>query len=108
LKSEIIPTLGVTLEVNMNAAQKRYLALNDTETYTPGFTLVNLAFNTSIKYYKNKFLEFQLQANNIFDKEYQSNLSRLKYFEYYSSSPTGKYGIYGMGRNICAKIIVPF
>ena len=108
LKSENIPTMGITLEVNMNAAQKRFLALNDTETYTPGFTLVNLAFNTSIKYYKNKFLEFQLQANNIFDLAYQSNLSRLKYFEYYSSSPTGKYGIYSMGRNICAKLILPF
>ena len=50
----------------------------------------------------------QVQANNLFDVAYQSGLSRLKYFEYYESSPGGRSGIYNMGRNICLKLIAPF
>ena len=53
-------------------------------------------------------LQFQLQANNLLDKTYQSNLSRLKYFEYYTQSPNSHLGIYNMGRNICLKAIVSF
>ena len=46
--------------------------------------------------------------NNIFDKAYQSNLSRLKYFEEWSASPNGHLGIYNMGRNSIVKLIMPF
>ena len=53
-------------------------------------------------------MQFQFQVNNAFDKAYQSNLSRLKYFEYYSSSTSGHYGMFNMGRNICLKAILPF
>ena len=63
---------------------------------------------TTIKYNQNNSLQFQLQVNNLLNTAYQSNQSRLKYFEYYTVSPNGHLGIYGMGRNICAKLIVPF
>jgi iron complex outermembrane receptor protein len=53
-------------------------------------------------------MQFQIQVNNLLDENYQSNLSRLKYFEYYTQSPNGRYGMYGMGRNICVKLILPF
>ena len=46
-------------------------------------------------------------ANNLFDVAYQDHLSRLKYFEFYSNSPTGHYGIYNMGRNVAIKIDFP-
>ncbi len=108
LSSNVIPLISLKAELDANAPQHRYLALNGTETYTPGYMLVNISFQLKMNYRKDHALEFQLQANNIFDKAYQSNLSRLKYFEYYNSSPTGHLGIYGMGRNICAKLIVPF
>ncbi|MEJ7666000.1 MAG: hypothetical protein WKG07_44035 [Hymenobacter sp.] len=39
---------------------------------------------------------------------YQAHLNRLKYFEYYAASPNGRSGIYGLGRNLSAKIVVPF
>jgi outer membrane receptor protein involved in Fe transport len=92
----------------MNGAQNHYLALNKTETPTPAFTLVNLGLLTNIQYSKNHSLQFQVQVNNLFDAVYQSNQSRLKYFEYYGASPNGYLGIYGMGRNVCAKMIVGF
>lgn len=107
-KSTVFSSIKLQAEVEYNAAQNRYLALNNTETATPTFTLFNFSINTQINYSKTNALQFQLQVNNMFDKAYQSNLSRLKYFEYYESSPNGYVGMYSMGRNICLKAIVPF
>jgi len=107
-KSTIFTTVNMKVELNYNAAQNRFLALDNTETATKGYSLVNVAAGTEIKYAKNASFQLQMQVNNVFDVAYQSNLSRLKYFEYYSRSPTGRYGIYGMGRNICFKLIMPF
>jgi iron complex outermembrane receptor protein len=91
-----------------SAAQNRYLALYNTETVTPSFTLVNVSAGTHIKYYRDHTLQLQLQVNNLFNLAYQSNLSRLKYFEYYNASPNGRMGIYNMGRNLCIKMIIDF
>lgn len=107
-KSKIIESVNLKAEAEISAAQNRYLALNDTEKPTPGFSLFNVLIGTQIKYCKENQLQFQLQVNNVFDKAYQSNLSRLRYFEYYSHSPNGRYGIYNMGRNICLKLIMSF
>ena len=108
INSEIFSSVNVKAEMDLNAAQNRYLALHHTEIATPGYTLFNFSVNTQINYTQNKALQFQVQVNNIFDKAYQSNLSRLKHFEYYSDSPNGHLGIFGMGRNICLKMVVPF
>jgi iron complex outermembrane receptor protein len=101
-------TISLKAEADINAAQQRYLALNNTETFTPGYTLFNLTAGTSIRYAGTHKLQLQLQVNNLFDKAYQSNLNRLKYFEYYNASPNGTAGIYNIGRNFCVKAIVPF
>jgi iron complex outermembrane receptor protein len=53
-------------------------------------------------------MQFHVSVNNLFNKAYQSNLSRLKYFENYKQSPNGYSGIYNMGRNISFKVILPF
>jgi iron complex outermembrane receptor protein len=95
-------------EVEYDAAQKRYLALFNTETYTPGYTLCNIGTGADIHYTQKSVIITQLQVNNIFNTVYQSNLNRLKYFEYYTQSPNGHLGMYNMGRNICIKLIVPF
>jgi iron complex outermembrane receptor protein len=101
-------TLNLKAEADINAVQQRYLALNNTETFTAGYTLLNVSAGTSIQYSVNHKLQLQFQINNVFDKAYQSNLNRLKYFEYYNASPNGTAGIYNMGRSICVKAIVPF
>ena len=108
INSKIFSSVNLKTEMELYASQKRYLALSNTETATRGYSLFNFSINTKISYSKNNTLQFQLQVNNIFDKAYQSNLSRLKYFEYYSSSPNGYSGMFGMGRNLCFKIIMPF
>jgi iron complex outermembrane receptor protein len=101
---------AVTPKVEMEwaAAQNRYLGLNGTETPTPAYVLFNAGMTIQIKCSKTQVLQFQWQVNNLFDKAYQSSLSRLKYFEYYRQSPDGHLGIYNMGRNFCFKMIAPF
>ncbi|MFB6455786.1 TonB-dependent receptor domain-containing protein [Chitinophaga sp. Hz27] len=95
--------------VDIFAAQSRFYGVDDTETYTPGYTLVNMGVGASIiNKQKKPVAELFLQAENLFDVAYQANMNRLKYFEYYSSSPSGRYGIYNMGRNISMKMIIPF
>jgi iron complex outermembrane receptor protein len=96
-------------EADAYAAQNRYYALNDTETPTPGYTLINAGIGSTLKARSGKTIcELFLQADNLFDVAYQSNLNRLKYFEYYNASPSGRSGIYNIGRNLSMKVIVPF
>lgn len=106
--SKYLTALTPKIEMEFSAAQNRYLGLNNTELPTPAYALLNCGVVTEIKYSKTQTLQFQLQLNNLFDKAYQSNLSRLKYFEYYRASPNGQLGIYNTGRNICMKFVFSF
>ncbi|RCH56765.1 TonB-dependent receptor [Mucilaginibacter hurinus] len=97
------------IEADIYSEQTKFYALDDTETYTPGYTLINISAGATIKPRAAKnYLELFLQASNLFDKAYQSNLNRLKYFEYYQSSPTGRLGIYNTGRNVSVKVVWHF
>ncbi|MBS1486988.1 MAG: TonB-dependent receptor [Bacteroidetes bacterium] len=104
IKSSWVSALSTFVEADWHATQNRFLALYDTETRTPGYTLTDVGLRATF------FQRWQVQAqvNNLFDEVYQSNLSRLKYFEYYTATPNGHTGIYGMGRNFCFKLIVNF
>ncbi len=106
--SRVIPQLTLNAGMDYNASQNRYLAIDQTESPTPGYTLFNAGMEARIFSGQKYNLQFQVRVNNIFDKAYQSNLSRLKYFEYYSQSPNGHLGIYNMGRNICFRAILAF
>jgi iron complex outermembrane receptor protein len=89
------------LESDVNAAQNRYLGLYHTETPTPAYTLFNVH-----AHFRHGPVQWQLQVNNVLNTAYQNHLSRLQYFEYYTASPTGRLGIFEMGRNICGKVII--
>ncbi len=108
MTSKIFSMMNVKAEMEYSAAQNRYLALYNTETFSPAYTLIDISAGMKINYAKNNVVQFQFQVNNLFDVAYQSNLSRLKYFEYYSQSPAGHLGMYNMGRNICVKVIADF
>lgn len=108
LKSRLFAFLLPKVEVEHNSAQSQYLALNNTETFTEAYTLINISMSSEIKFQKGKNLFLQFQVNNLFDVAYQSNLSRLKYFEYYDQSAKGHSGVYNMGRNICLKVSTNF
>lgn len=106
--SKWLSSITPQFEIEYSASQYRYLGLNGTETFTPSYTLLNFSLNTEINYLKKKQILLLFQANNLFNKAYQSHLNRLKYFEYFENSTSGKYGIYNMGRNIILKTIIPF
>lgn len=72
---------------------------NDTETATPSYTLFNLSAGTDVKWHGKRVASVYLTAKNLFDRAYQSHLSRLKY----ADSP----GICNMGRNIGIKVLIP-
>jgi iron complex outermembrane receptor protein len=96
-------------EMDAYTTQNRFYALDNTETATPCYALFNIGAGTTIKNKSNKpVCELFLQVDNLFDKAYQSNLNRLKYFEYYQSSPNRHLGIYNIGRNISFKAVFPF
>jgi iron complex outermembrane receptor protein len=96
------------LEMNIYGDKNRFYALDDTETFTSGYTLFSAGMGTGFKNKHQKtVLEIFLQAENLFDTAYQSHLNRLKYFEYFSASPNGRTGIYNMGRNFSVKVILP-
>ncbi|GAB3886953.1 TonB-dependent receptor [Spirosoma agri] len=108
-KSQWLSELTLKADVEHNARQDRYLGLNDTETATAAYTLVNAGIDGLIRMGQNRpGWRFIVQVNNLFDVAYQSNLSRLKYFEYFTQSPNGHLGIFGMGRNLCVKLTIPF
>jgi len=91
------------------ADQDRFYALDNTESFTKGYSLFNVGLGSGVKSKSEKTIfDVFIQCDNIFNRAYQSNLNRLKYFEYYASSPDGRSGIYNMGRNFSFKVIVPF
>jgi len=107
-KSKVFTVINGKADVDFSATQDRFLALYGTETKTAGYTLFNASMGSDIHLSKKVTTQIQFQINNVFDVAYQSNLSRLKYFEYFNQSPNGRLGIYSMGRNFCVKLIIPF
>lgn len=111
LKAELLPTgktiknLSLNFEVDHTFNQNHPFTAYETETATPGYTLLNASFSGNIVS-KNKTL-FSLYFNviNITDVAYQNNLSRLKYTDI--NQVTGRQGVFNMGRNFSIKLNVP-
>lgn len=98
----------VKVQLAYYANQNRVYLTDNTETRTPCYALFNAGVGAGIANKKGKTIfNFYVMGNNLFDVAYQDHLSRLKYFEQYSYSPNGHYGIYNMGRNISFKIDFP-
>ncbi|WP_293742958.1 TonB-dependent receptor [uncultured Pedobacter sp.] len=98
----------IKIDAALFADQDKFYALDNTESFTAGYTLINGGIGSTLITRKGKTIcDIFLQADNIFNIAYQSNLNRLKYFEYYNQSPNGRSGIYNMGRNLSFKMIIP-
>lgn len=108
LNSGKISFLSPKLEFEYHAAQSRFMALYGTETYTASYYLINTSFHIEFKESRKNQWSLYCFLNNITNTIYQSNMSRLKYFEYYKDTRPNTNGIYNMGRNIGAKLIFKF
>lgn len=99
----------IKVGVQFYAAQNRAFLAYGTETPTPGYTLLDAGVGANGVNKKGKTLfVINITGSNLFDKAYQSNMSRLKYFDNYPVNRTGRSGIYSMGRNISFKLVIPF
>lgn len=96
----------VSLCLEYNLAQNHYCRVDETETRTPSYALLNLSAGSDIMVKKQKMAEIYIIADNLLNKTYQNHLSRLKYCD--TNTLTGLQGVYNMGRNVTFKVVVPF
>jgi iron complex outermembrane receptor protein len=85
--------------------QNNFYSAYDTETATPGYTLLNMGIGTDFVSGSKTLFSLYISANNLTDVAYQNHLSRLKYVGY--NKATSRAGIYNMGRNISFKLLIP-
>ncbi len=93
------------LELDNVSAQNRVFTAYNTETATPGYTLLNLGAGTDIAHDGKTVFSISIGLNNLTDVTYQSHLSRLKYTE--ENAATGRMGVFNMGRNFSVKLNMP-
>ena len=86
----------LAVELDWNARQDHFYAVDGTETATPAYTLLNLSAGTDLVIKGKKRAGIYLMVNNLTDCAWQSHLSRLK-----------EAGIYNMGRNFTVKLLIP-
>lgn len=95
----------VALGLECYLRQNHYYKADQTETATPSYTLMNLSAGTDLMIRKKKVAELYVTADDLFNRAYQSHLSRLKYTDV--NVATGRMGVYNMGRNVVMKVVVP-
>lgn len=89
----------VGIGVDFNFRQNHFYAFEGTETSTPSYAIFNLSAGMDLHIFGHNCIEITLVCHNLFNKNYQSHLSRLKY----ADDP----GISAMGRNVCIKLNIP-
>jgi len=90
-------------------AQDRYFAAYGTETYTAGYNLLSAGFGANlVNAAGNTVLKLFVEGTNLANVNYQSNMSRLKYFDNPTVPAGVQPGIFNMGRNVSVKLVVPF
>ncbi|HEY8969262.1 MAG TPA: TonB-dependent receptor, partial [Puia sp.] len=98
----------VKVQAAWYAAQNRPYLADNTESATPGYTLINAGIGAGITNGKGRTLfNLYIMGNNLFDVAYFDHLSRLKYFLYGPNDTNPAHGIHNMGRNIALKIDFP-
>lgn len=95
----------LAIQMECDLRQNHFYALGGTETATPSYTLFNVMAGTDLRRKGRKLASLYLSCNNVFDRAYQSHLSRLKYLE--ATPDNGHPGIFNMGRNLTLKLVLP-
>ena len=101
----LIHNAYVKAGIEKNWKQDHVYSAFNTETATPGYTLLNAGAGFDIKGHKRTICSLFISANNIMDKAYQNHLSRLKYAG--TNYATGREGVFNMGRSFSFKLLIP-
>jgi iron complex outermembrane receptor protein len=104
-KGKTVKNMYAKVELDNTFAQNDPFTGYNTETKTPGYSLLNLGFGGDIVNKGKTLFSLYLAANNISDVAYQSHLSRLKYAP--ENLATGRMGVFNMGRNFSVKVNIP-
>jgi iron complex outermembrane receptor protein len=104
-KARGISNFSIRVQVDNTFRQFQVFDVYNTETRTPGYTLVNAGMSTDIQSKGETRATIYLNLMNIGDIAYQSHLSRLKYSA--ENPVTGRTGVYNMGRNLNLKLVIP-
>ncbi len=101
-----IRNVYLKLEMDNTFSQGNVFTAYNTETGTPGYTLLNAGTGAEF-ITKNGTTLFSLNfiATNLGDVAYQNHLSRLKYAA--ENMATRRMGVFNMGRNFIIKLNVP-
>ena len=90
-------------------AQNHFFSAYGTETYTAGYNLLSAGIGGNlVNGAGKKIMEVFIEGTNLANVNYQSNMSRLKYFDNPTVPPGVQPGIFNMGRNLSFKVVVPF
>ena len=93
------------LEADNTFAKKDVFTAYNTETPTPGYTLLNMGVGADIMANGKTIFTLSIAGNNLGDVAYQNHLSRLKYAD--ENLATGRIGVFNMGRNFGIKLNIP-
>jgi len=104
-KGKTVRNLFLFFEVDHTFDQNTPFTAYDTETSTPGYTLLNAGVSANITCKDKALFSIYLLGNNLTDKAYQNHLSRLKYTQV--NPATGRQGVFNMGRNFSIKLNIP-
>jgi iron complex outermembrane recepter protein len=95
------------IELDNTFRQNKIFAAYNTETATPGYSLLNAGIGADVVNSKGTTLfSLHLAGMNLTDVAYQNHLSRLKYGP--ENLATGRIGVFNMGRNFSVKLNIPF
>ena len=95
----------LTAGLEYNLRQDRYYAIDNTETATSDYGIVNIGAGIDLHVMGHNCIKLSVTCQNLFGKLYQNHLSRLKYVIDENSGE--RYTIYAPGRNVCMKVTVP-
>jgi iron complex outermembrane receptor protein len=102
---ETLNNTYIKMGLECNLRQNHFYGLDNTETATPSYTLLNASMGTDIKCRGKKILSVYLTGDNLTNRAYQNHLSRLKYAGI--NPVTGRQGVFNMGRNFGIKVVAP-
>ncbi|MBL7744102.1 MAG: TonB-dependent receptor [Chitinophagaceae bacterium] len=104
-KGKAVRNVYAKIELDNTFAQNRPFTGYNTETTSPGYSLLNIGVGGDVMSKGRTVFSLYLAANNVTDVAYQSHLSRLKYTA--ENLVTGRMGVFNMGRNFSVKLNIP-
>jgi iron complex outermembrane recepter protein len=104
-KGKTLSNLTLFFEVDHTFDQNTPFTAFNTETATPGYTLLNAGITANINRKDKTIFSIYLLGNNLSDEAYQNHLSRLKYTDV--NTVTARQGVFNMGRNFSIKLNIP-